>query len=422
MGSPLLIGPAMDKILSKRCTELERVLSRLELLAAQDALLILRTAFGSPKMLNILRSSPCAEHPLLVEFDSLLRSGISAITNCDLSDMAWMQASLPIQEGGLGVRSVVMLAPSAFLSSAAATLVLQSAILGGDWPHADASVGHIRDVWCHTYSATPPSGELVSKQKHWDTPAVSECRAILVSSVQTPLDRARLLAVASPHAGDWLKALPIASCGLRLDDKAVRVSVGLRLGLPICKPHTCVCGTMVDERGLHGLSCMRGIGRLSRHNHINDIMCRAFASAGMPTVKEPTGLIPGTELRPDGLTLIPWSSGKCLTWDVTVIDTLAPSNLNHTIHVAGSAAEAAAEFKNRKYSALSSSHQFVPFALETLGPICRAASDLITELSRRTSERSGESREGDFLFQRLSIAVQRGNAAALHCTFGEFAI
>ena len=61
-------------------------------------------------------------------------------------------------------------------------------------------------------------------------------------------------------------------------------------------------------------------------------------------------------------------------------------------------------------------------ALETLGPICRAASDLITELSRRTSERSGESHEGDFLFQRLSIAVQRGNDAALHCTFGEFAI
>ena len=42
--------------------------------------------------------------------------------------------------------------------------VLQPAIFGGDWPHADASVSHSRDVWCHTYSAT--------LQKHWDTPAV----------------------------------------------------------------------------------------------------------------------------------------------------------------------------------------------------------------------------------------------------------
>ena len=136
----------------------------------------------------------------------------------------------------------------------------------------------------------------------------------------------------------------------------------LRLGFPICKPHTCVCGAIVDERDLHGLSCMRGIGRLSRHNHINDIMCRAFASAGMLTVKEPTGLIPGTDLCPDGLTLIPWSSGKCLTWDVTVIDTIAPSNLNHSIHVARSAAEVVVEFKI--------SNIFQTLQISSICPIC----------------------------------------------------
>ena len=33
---------------------------------------------------------------------------------------------------------------------------------------------------------------------------------------------------------------------------------------------------------------------------------------------------------------------------------------------------------------------------------------------------SREPRESTFLFQKLSIAVQRGNCAALHSTFGEF--
>jgi len=49
--------------------------------------------------------------------------------------------------------------------------------------------------------------------------------------------RAAFKAVRFPHGGDWLFALPIASCRLRLDDEEVRVAVALRLGLPVCVPH-----------------------------------------------------------------------------------------------------------------------------------------------------------------------------------------
>ena len=102
-------------------------------------------------MLNVLRSSPCAEHDTLITFDSLHRSGISSITNCALNDTALMQASLPIKDGGLGIRSVVMLAPSAFLSSAASTQLLQSAIFGFDWPHSNAAVIHIHNISFHLF-------------------------------------------------------------------------------------------------------------------------------------------------------------------------------------------------------------------------------------------------------------------------------
>ena len=133
LGAPLTRGPAMDRILYKRCTELERIVGRLNLISAQDALLILRAAYGSPKILNVLRSAPCVDHPALTRFDTLLRDAISSITNCALDEVAWVQASLPIRVGGLGIRSVVVLASSAFLASAAATSDLQTAILGEDW-------------------------------------------------------------------------------------------------------------------------------------------------------------------------------------------------------------------------------------------------------------------------------------------------
>jgi len=95
------------------------------------------------------------------------------------------------------------------------------------------------------------------------------------------------------HSGDWLFALPIASCGLKLDDEAVRVAVGLRhgLGLDLCVSHLCRCGSPVDARGLHSLVCKQVPGRSSRHHVLNDLVARAFAAAGVPVAKEPVGLV-----------------------------------------------------------------------------------------------------------------------------------
>ena len=45
---------------------------------------------------------------------------------------------------------------------------------------------------------------------------VQECRTRLEVSAKDQIDRARLIAVSAPHAGDWLKAVPILhlACGL----------------------------------------------------------------------------------------------------------------------------------------------------------------------------------------------------------------
>ena len=48
LGAPLLQGQAMDSLLEARCNDLGRIMGRLVLLGAHDALVILRAAFGSP--------------------------------------------------------------------------------------------------------------------------------------------------------------------------------------------------------------------------------------------------------------------------------------------------------------------------------------------------------------------------------------
>ena len=78
----------------------------------------------------------------------------------------------------------------------------------------------------------------------------------------------------SQLSGDWLFALPIASCGLRLDDEAVRSAVSSRLGLDLANrgiPHHCHCGSTVDARGLHSFVCRRASGTSARHHALNDL-------------------------------------------------------------------------------------------------------------------------------------------------------
>ena len=63
-------------------------------------------------------------------------------------------------------------------------------------------------------------------------------------------------------------------------------------------------------------------------------------------------------------------------------------------------------------------HIFVPVAVETTGVLGPAASTFLTEVARRMSVATGEHRKAAWLRQRVSIAIIRGNAAAVLATTG----
>jgi len=56
---------------------------------------------------------------------------------------------------------------------------------------------------------------------------------------------------------------------------------------------------------------------------------------------------------------------------------------------------------------------FVSLAVETLGALGEEAATFFHDIGRRIPIVTGEQRSTQFLFQRLSIAIQRGNAASV---------
>ncbi|KAH0808211.1 hypothetical protein GEV33_014582 [Tenebrio molitor] len=111
---------------------------------------------------------------------------------------------------------------------------------------------------------------------------------------------------------------------------------------------------------------------------------------------KPNGLSRDDGKRPDGMTLVPWNKGQPLVWDVTVVDsTLADSYVLKTSEVSGFAAEMA---------------------------WCKETIDFINVIGDRLIAESGDSKSKKFLFERISLALQRGNAASIRGTFPDSAL
>jgi len=415
LGAPMTAGQHLDSVLEGKKDELRLLTRRLEFMPSHDSLFLLRNVLAAPRLMYLLRTAPCTDSPELPLFDAVLRDSLSTTLNVDIDDRRWAQASLPVRWGGLGVRGIVLLAPSAYLASAANTMELTSALLPARLRNIeDSGIESAMSAWTRlatsptapTSTPSPPS----SAQRAWDDQCCKMSAEMQLDAAKDHVARARLLAACSQGSGDWLDALPLSSAGLKMDNATVRIAVGLRLGAPIVRPHACVCGATVTVDGHHGLSCRHGSGRHARHNQVNDLLCRAFISAGTLATREPHSLCTNGEKRPDGVTQVPWKRGRCLAWDATCPDTYAQSHIQASSVQAGSAATVAEANKTLKYSDIIAGIDFVPFAIETSGVWGEKALELAKEIGRRIAEVTHESRSTTFLRQRLSVAVQRGNA------------
>ena len=90
------------------------------------------------------------------------------------------------------------------------------------------------EVWSHGHTDPPPEDSSCSQLKVWDAPHVKKSFVSLLDAAAATAFF-RLQPVRMQEHGFMLSP----SLGLCMDDDVIRVALGLRLGVPICHPHTC---------------------------------------------------------------------------------------------------------------------------------------------------------------------------------------
>ena len=95
------------------------------------------------------------------------------------------------------------------------------------------------------------------------------------------------------------------------------------------------------------------------------------------------------------------------------MNTYGESVINETAIEAGKAASKAENAKRSKYPDLVNRYRFEPIAIETSGVFGPTTRQIIQEIGKSISEKTGDKRETLWLKQRLNIAIQKGNALSI---------
>jgi hypothetical protein len=213
-----LLGSALGVTSSKRILEkhIERMKTlafRLTFLHPHDAFYLLKNCFCIPKLLYFLRTTPSFSIVSeLARFDEIVRHTLCEVLNIDLNSNQWIQASLPVQKGGIGIRRATMIAPSAYISSWTCTIKLGESILPQiSTTQINTDLEQMVTLWTGLSGTDSPSLNLPLKQSSLDKSIADASFTHLLSQATSPIDSARLVACNSKHSGCWINAVPCSS-------------------------------------------------------------------------------------------------------------------------------------------------------------------------------------------------------------------
>jgi hypothetical protein len=424
LGAPLGNLEFQEEVLESRLATVEKLLQDLHLLEDPHVeYALLRSCYSFPKLAYTLRTVDTSQHKaFLYKFDAAVRAALERTLGTSLSPAQWDQASLPTGSGGLGLRRAAAHGAAAYLTSLGASGSLLQEIRGPEVeeeaPDTEEATRSLNDQL-----GDPLTYEEVRTQSQQAVSKLIDAEAASRLHLATTVvrDRARLNCVARDGAGDWLTALPSKQLGLHLRSGEFIFAVKHRLGLPVfreageCPAQR--CEAVSDVHGDHAISCAIGGERISKHNHVRDALFQAAQQAQLGPLKEPDGLLPGSDDRPADVLLPHWSNGRDVALDCTVVNATQATLVHRVAEDGSNAVRHAHEAKVRKYGDRCATEgiEFVPLAVDSFGGWHEVALETLTKLGRQLARVVGKPEEEQVrhLRQRLAVLLVRDNMAML---------
>jgi hypothetical protein len=193
-----------------------------ENLNSHTAYFSVKKLFHCSKIKFLLRTSPFWKFPNCIKsIDNAIRNSLQKFLNIKFNENQSTLASLPISNGGLGIRKIQDISLPAFLGSIPGVHDLVFQILPktdkkGSVHFAEESIG----LWIELNGKTFPTETFL--QKGWD---IINTTRIIANEINLcdKIDSARFLAAQKKESNAWLHAFPSRHIGTFMDNKILQI-------------------------------------------------------------------------------------------------------------------------------------------------------------------------------------------------------
>jgi hypothetical protein len=390
-----------------------------ELRNPQIALNLLRSCGSFCRLAHLGRCTPPLKETVttFANFDDDVRRSFEECLAIETTETAWKQAKLSLSNGGMGLRSLSEHCSAAYIASFAASV--RNLSVGDYLPSA---IDHYNERVVDNDAIE--STLLVENRPRQRNLSAAIDKRTLASLIETAsaADKARLVAVSTPHSSMWLKATPSPGLGLEIRPNQMAALTKWWLGLDLFLADA-VCprcpNVALDQLAHHALTCNRGPDVCSRHNTVRDCMYGYCNRARLnPKLEAGAGL--GWEqrqTRPADILLPVWVLGSSAALDITVVHPLNPKNIIGASASVGSVVAGAAERKHANNDTKCSELGWVcvPMVISSYGEWGDEAMETIKRIAGRlaVATDSQYSTVQQAMLVRLSVTLMRANAIAI---------